>query len=357
MWGDTQQMEKRIQWLDLVRTAAIICVVLCHTTEQIYQFKPQSSSLGLVYQISKYIFFSIGRLGVPLFMLSSGYLLLDRPYNEQACIRFWKNNSLRLFLCTECWFLLYDIYLHLANNAPLSPVSVAKDLLFVSAVQMPHTWYMPMILGMYVLFPFVANALRSMKPSMLLVPLAIYIFYAFAFPYIKAACKLFGFGTMKLQFSTGFSGGYYGLYFILGYAVKKNLFKKIPRLLLATAGCVSFLTVVGVQVSGYLIKDPYNVWYDDLFLLLCSLCLFESFSRIGPVKAYRLIRCVSRYSFAIYLIHVFVLFQLSPLIQLLAIPKFIKVPVTCLLSALFSLLMAFIIGLIPKAGKYLLYIK
>lgn len=350
-------MEKRVQWLDLVRTAAIICVVLCHATEHMYHFNAQSSSLGLVYQIAKYTFFTIGRLGVPLFMLCSGYLLLDRQYDEQACIRFWKYNLLRLFLCTECWFLIYDIYLHLANDAALSLVSIAKDLLFLSAVNMPHAWYMPMILGMYVLFPFVANALRSMKPSMLLVPLGLFFFCSFVFPYINTASGLFGFGTLSLKLSSGFSGGYYGLYFILGYAIKKDLFKKIPRLLLAAADIVFFFAAVSVQVLGCMIERQYNVWYDDLFLFLCSLCIFESFSRVRSVKAYRSVRCVSRYSFAIYLIHVLVLYQLSPLVRLLAIPNSIKVPFDCLLGTLISLLIAFLIGLIPKVGKYLLYIK
>lgn len=350
-------MEKRVQWLDLVRTAAIICVVLCHSTERIYQFTEQSYSFGLLYQVAKFTFFSAGRLGVPLFMLCSGYLLLDRQYDEQACIRFWKHNFLRLLLCTQCWFLIYDIYLHLANNAPLTLAGVAKDLLFLTAVNMPHAWYMPMILGMYVLFPFVANALRSMKPSMLLVPLGIYFFCSFVFPYMKNASDLFGFGTLSLRFSSGFSGGYYGLYFVFGYAIKKGLFKKIPRPLLAAAGLVFFLAVVSVQVLGYLIKTPYKVWYDDLFLFLCALCIFEFLSRVRSVKAYRPVRCISRYSFAIYLIHVLLLYQLTPFVKLLAVSNSVKVLIDFLLGSLLSLLVAFLIGLIPKVGKYLLYIK
>lgn len=70
---------KRILWLDYARCFAIICVVFIHSVERIYnaydmQETAQMAAGSLLFRDAA---FAIGRLGVPVFLAISGYLLLD----------------------------------------------------------------------------------------------------------------------------------------------------------------------------------------------------------------------------------------------------------------------------------------
>lgn len=93
---------QRIQWIDMVRGIAILCVILCHVTENIYQLNVDSISL-LDFPSKIFVFsaFTCGRLGVPLFLFISGYLLLDRHYGMEGCCKFWKKNLLSLLITVE----------------------------------------------------------------------------------------------------------------------------------------------------------------------------------------------------------------------------------------------------------------
>ena len=102
--------KNRIVWIDLIRICAIVLVVLCHATEGIYKLDVDSVlALNTADKILVFTCFTIGRLGVPLFLMISGWLLLDRKYDRQAMKRFWKNSWLHLIACALVWFLLYDL--------------------------------------------------------------------------------------------------------------------------------------------------------------------------------------------------------------------------------------------------------
>lgn len=68
--------KKRIYYLDIARTFAIISVVLCHSVELIYNMNLKGwLNLSIKSQIYRTIVFTVGReLGVPIFLLISVYL-------------------------------------------------------------------------------------------------------------------------------------------------------------------------------------------------------------------------------------------------------------------------------------------
>ena len=78
----------RLPWADLVRAAAIVCVVLCHAAEATFQFiypdiMVQCSALT---QLLAYAAMAIGRMGVPLFLFLSGWFLLARQYDTPGAL-------------------------------------------------------------------------------------------------------------------------------------------------------------------------------------------------------------------------------------------------------------------------------
>lgn len=143
----------RIIYLDIARTFAIIFVVLCHSVELIYKMNLQGwVSISLNARIFKTIVFTLGRIGVPLFLFLTGYLLLNRKYDNDADIKkFYKNNLLSLIVTTEVWILIYNIFLSLYNNKPFDTYSLIKEMLFLQKVPLMNMWYMPIIIGIYIL--------------------------------------------------------------------------------------------------------------------------------------------------------------------------------------------------------------
>lgn len=77
------------------------------------------------------IAFTIGRLGVPIFLFLTGYLLLDRNFNEDMCEKFWKRNWLGMVITTEIWIVIYDIFLRVFHfQFHWHTMSLFKDMLF-----------------------------------------------------------------------------------------------------------------------------------------------------------------------------------------------------------------------------------
>ena len=180
MMADTK---RRIQWIDLVRVIAILCVILCHATERIYQLQlGYIDTYSIKSQIIAFAFFTIGRLGVSLFFLISGYLLLDREYSAEDCKRFWKTSCFQLWVCTVVWWIIYDLYLSFQGQE-ITLKTVLMDILFFHKVNMSHVWYMPVILSLYLLIPLVANALKRLDNRYLMIPISFFVIYMFGFPF------------------------------------------------------------------------------------------------------------------------------------------------------------------------------
>lgn len=104
---------KRILWLDYARAFAIFSVLLVHSAEYAYALKPEEIlKLGTVSSLIRLASIVVGRLGVPIFLMLSGYLLLDRDYTTAEKIKsFYKKNLLPLVLTVEVWVVIYYAYL------------------------------------------------------------------------------------------------------------------------------------------------------------------------------------------------------------------------------------------------------
>lgn len=161
---------KRILWLDYARCFAIICVVFIHSVERIYveYDAHEIANLAASSLWFRNIAFAIGRLGVPLFLAISGYLLLDRDYSSADKIfKFYKHNLLPIVITTEIWNVIYDAIIFI-DNGKFDFEVLIRDLLFFKTNQMGNMWYMPMIIGVYIALPFVANAIKTLKQKRLL---------------------------------------------------------------------------------------------------------------------------------------------------------------------------------------------
>ena len=349
---------KRILWIDLARATAIFMVVVCHVSTAIYELSPSFIlSVGLGSQITAFLLFTIGRLGVPLFLMISGYLLLDRKYDDDSCKKFWQDRWFHLLMCVLIWWFIYAIFLCIVNNKSLDIWEFVQALFFFKDIGVNSAWYMPMILGLYILIPFVAILLKKIKLSTLKFPTLIFAFFTFVFPLVSTINNILGGREMSLYFSLGFSGGAYGLLLITGFLVKKGVFKIIKAPYLIICIIVNIILSVILQIWSYHSDFPYNIWYDNMLIMLPAVCLFELMSRIKTVKYYKAINFVARLSFARYLVHYLVIKLFRETINSLAMPHTVRFVCLFVVVWIVSTIITYLIYKIPKVGKYILYMK
>lgn len=324
----------RLPWADLVRAAAIVCVVLCHAAEATFQFiypdiMVQCSALT---QLLAYAAMAAGRMGVPLFLFLSGWFLLARQYDTPGALLFWKRHLPGLVLTTEIWLVLYAAFDAVRpGGIAFSTVRLVRNMTFQEYTQ-GHMWYMPMILGLYLFVPFVACAVQ------------------------RLGLRALGREPLGGVLSLDFGGGVYGLLLVGGYLARRGCLRRVRAVWLALAGTACFAGLVWLEFFAYAHGVAYNVRYNCFLLAGQALCLFELLSRVRRVPAGRLAASLARCSFGIYLVHVPVQTLLKPVADGIAVMP-LRIVVYFALPLAASWALVHFLGKIPALGRVLFYMR
>lgn len=354
----TGQDRRRIAWLDTARAFAILMVLLVHATENLYVMNPEKlNGMSLASSTFAVITFVLGRLGVPFFLFLTGYLLLDRIFDEGACRHFWKKNWLGMLITTEVWIVIYDIFLPAAHFAPFQKLGFIEDVLLVHQVRMGHMWYMPMIIGLYICIPFAARALQKLNYRIVLFPVGLLSLYAFGLPIVALITRILGRHDVPFEatIDLGFAGGIFGLYLVLGWCIKKGMLEQFSTPILGIVSMSSLILTIACQITAHQCGINYNVWYQYGFLVICALCLFELFSRCQHYPLQKVWDWLSRNSFGIYLIHFPFCMLISRGMGHVHLLMPFKVVILWCSMLIISALLCLVVDRFPKLGKILLY--
>ena len=133
--------------VDLIRTLAIIGVIFLHATNDL---TPDSmSQLEVVRWVTVDVYQSFARIGVPLFVMLTGALLLQPSKNESLTV-FLKKRWARIGLPFFFWGALYFVWIYFADNTPVTVNSVIQGFLTSPYLQF---WYIYMLVGLYLITP------------------------------------------------------------------------------------------------------------------------------------------------------------------------------------------------------------
>ncbi len=358
---------KRIIWMDYVRTTAIIFVVICHVIETEY-YAVRTGKLFISDYIWYFenILFTIGRLGVPLFLLLSGALMLNREYNVKS---FYKAALLPLFLTTEIWIILNYFYYCLLYSANFSFKNLFSEMTFMRNLSFSHMWYMPMILGIYLVIPLLTKVLKNTSLKEVSLPLLVsFIIFSILPLFNSFAGEVIAFmPDANTVLNTGFLGGLYGMLIIFGHFINNhNILKKMKSFVLLAIIIAAFLlNILGARF--FYLKKLYHSdvfgWYASPFIIIISIAIFELIKRINFKKCSKTIMLISRGSFGIYLMHNLVLIAFNKLIVRFGFLTNYNFAVLSLIRFLFSFgipfLIIFVADFLPfrKLKKLLLHMK
>lgn len=350
---------KRYIWIDLLRSFAIMCVVLCHSVEASYKLLDVNfmNALSLKSEIFSFIAFTFGRTGVPIFLFITGYLILGRNFDSHSTIKFWKKNWLPLLITIEIWLVIYSLLLYITRGTPTSLWGIIKDVLFLDGTGYNHMWYAYMIVGVYLFLPFVSSVVEKFETKIILFPLILSFVYLSIVPLTNILLTLNEKGAIENQLDLNFSGGIYGIYIIIGYLIKKGIFKNIKSSYLVFLSILSFVLTVVLQMYLYGNRYVYPVNYSNCFLIIFGMLIFELGSRIKTIPFEKIWLSISKCSFGIFLIHNpvkdFVISILNFEIKLLPI----KTAIIFIITFIISWSIVALVGKIPIVRKYLFNMK
>ncbi|OLU44584.1 acyltransferase [Faecalibaculum rodentium] len=360
--------------LDIIRSCAIILVVLNHTVELIYPIHEWTAD-GIPVLVQDFSFksqlfaltvFSVGRVGVPLFLMLTGYLLLTRDYSDDAdVIKFYRTHLVPLLITWEIWILIYQIFIAIYNQVPFDLLLYVERASFLSHAGLMHTWYIPVLLGLYVFLPYISRLLHSMNGRTVVFWICLVYFAYFLIPSVNLVQQWISVDQKYLvtsQLGFAFSGGEYGFYLICGYLIHRyqrllsqKTSKKAEWNLILVFFIALFITSL-CSIWSFEVGEPYRVWYSFLTLPILAVTLFLILDRWRVSMNIKwIVYRVSKYSFGIYLVHVLILLMYRDWWQEMAI-RFsypLITVATAIITMLASIGVVFLLSKIKTVNKWL----
>lgn len=366
--------QRRTFYLDLVRVIAIVSITLNHAVNRSYRnYQGQMKeylAIPLVSTLFKTLITVLSHIGVPLFLMITGVLILNKKMEDGNDLkRFYKHNLLSLFITAEIWYILFYWYLVLDRGIQKIGWLKAIDgmfstMLFQNQTTMDCMWYMPMILCVYATLPFaimVKDKLANSKEKLLSLPMVLLFLTTMVMPFVSNLLKLLGLEGLKSPFEDNHLFSFYYIYIIVGYLIGKGLLNKLSTRSVALVAGGSFVICCVYQLWAYSRPENYLVAYDFPLMPVCAGFLFELVRRGADrlKKVQKPVTYISRIAFGIYFVHILVMTELVKILNRYAPAMFRPVRLLTLeaVSVGLSIVVIFLLSRIKVFRKYLFLVK
>lgn len=353
----SKDQSARLLNIDALRLFAGLMVVFLHVSASGWYAVPVDSTDWKIINFYN----SAVRSCVPLFFMISGYVFFSK--NTLSISKLLKNNVFRLFVIYLAWSVLYGVdklgfEVLFASGGMTALAKAVIDSHY-------HLWFLPVLIGLYCLFPVLHPLAKSENRQIL--------FYAcmlfFLFGVVVQTLLLYPYQTHyiptalhKISYElVGCSG-----YALWGYYLSTKDFSKLR-------GCYLVLLLVAIVASATKINEMYSVHYGKaadllygdmslpvfaeavlLFIIFSRLRVF--FSACSPQLA-KVIVLAAKCVLTIYLLHPFVLEHLYQYqwlsISTLVSNTWLSIQLLSLGIFICCLLVGMILNKIPFVNKWL----
>lgn len=384
---------RREVWIDWMRTAACLMVILVHSTEPFYLGGNGSLILNQADAFWASFFDSFVRACVPLFIVASSYLQFPLHYSTGEFVR---RRTVRILIPFLIWSLVYAFVWG-------EPVSNLKSLMLNFNYSAGHLWFVYMLVGVYMLMPLLSPWAEKVGRNELLIYIGIWAFSTFIpliRDWVSSEPMTFVYGPTGIPRQALYplwgeaSWNGYGLFYYLsgfvGYLLLGLYFRKfVPELSWKKTIAVSlpcWLTGFAITFGGFLrrvyetsggsfpaegvINDAVyweTTWCNDTvgvaLMTVAWILLFRKFKGEGAFYR-KVLLPVSKASYGMYLSHLLILVPISGAVRGWlgsgddGVLGFWTSPVEILLSAVTAFVAVAVLSVmlqkIPKIGKYLI---
>lgn len=296
--------------VDLIRTVAIVAVIMLHATNDATSFNPEAPFEVWRWWIVN-IYQSMSRLGVPLFAMLSGALLLQPAKLGEPLSNFFKKRWARIGLPFLFWGATYFVWDFFANPETFTSSSIIQGILTGPYF---HFWYLYMLIGLYLFTPILRIIVAHANRKLIKYFLIVWFLGAVLVP-------LPGFfGTYYLDSNIFIIPLWVG-YFVLGlYCLKVQVHRSTLSILLLLG---LTLTAVGTYFMAATFGGTLTYFFHDYFsptMILASVALYmllntfqtsSNQTETHHPKGNWLLRKISENSLPLYLLHVMIIESLQ----------------------------------------------
>lgn len=342
-----------IYFIDYLRASAICLVVLHHIG---YSFMP-----GNTYTVYlDKLFYFIEKMGVPIFLMISGFLLL---YKKWEIKDFFKKRTKRLFFPFIIFSYFYS-YFHLfvIKDTEINIINIFLPFL---VKQEHHLWYIYMLFSVYIIVPLLSDFISNRNIKDILFYNILWFISTFLLWFIPSNVD---FGLYKnfigidIPFYTlYYISGYVGYFFLGGLLRKMYDNKLIFNILKIKYIVMLFIAYLFLSILGFFIFDIPSEMVNTYLTLPCIFLSISFFLFVlreekniysSRIINFLLIK-ISKYSYGIYLIHVFFIFLYSKILAYLEMECIRNKMCFFVLVFTSSILSVHVITKMPK-GKYII---
>lgn len=289
--GETQHLmttnNQRIGYLDYLRVWAMLMIIILHSP------MPNMQASGLILSSVSFI----TATGLVLFFMISGALLLSKTYQMKPFLlrRFSKIAWPTLFWSL---FYLFDKWVR---------GTISTDYLFRSVLSIPFSpqgngilWFLYTLMGLYLITPILSSWLntaskRDVEWILMLWTISLLI------PILGNIINVGDINNTHILF---YLSGFIG-YYILGYYLHHHVksFKvSILALLIIPLVLAAMLKLSEANVDFY-----KYLWYLSIPMAMMAAFWFLLVKKYFSSSVPSIIALISKYSFGIYLVHIFVM--------------------------------------------------
>lgn len=340
--------KKRIWYWDVLRIAAMVFLVVRHSATATFEFVPTLSPDWWVCNV----YGSLAAWMVPVFMMISGASFLD-PARDVTVGRLYKRNIFRMLCAFFFWAVFYALY----NTFSGQDISESfAEMVFQGHF---HLWFLPMIIGMYILTPLLRTVTQNRKATLTIT--AVTAVTGVVIPFLQDMGWFFDNSLLTGYHHFGFFSAYVCFFFV-GHLLHSAEIRPGVRKAIYFVGILS--TVI-VFAGTYLLTVKDGAHNEDmqadnnLFTALQGAAIFVFAKYRLRNAAFReehqkLILDISKLTFGVYMIHVVLLalldrFGFSPLTY----PAIYIIPMLILFVLPTSFFLSYLVGRIPWLGKYI----
>ena len=286
--------KERIFYYDVLRAFAIIAVIICHVD---HFFGPLTTPTQVFAQMT---FHDIGDIGVPIFLMISGALLLNREYPSLE--KFLKRRFARIIYPFIFWIILIlgQLYYHGYNSKFIWNVFIGEPSI---------TWYFWILIGIYLFIPVLNSFIKDYKIKGAEYFLAVWLF--------TMILKTFNAYPLWHYFNLDMFASFIG-YPVLGYWLVNKDFKLddkklcIIGLIILIISLAVFVYLGYTKVSLIRYENLPNVMMGvGLFLFVMCLDRLKKFNSIKDNFIGKAILSLSVCSYGMYFSHTIVVKELS----------------------------------------------
>lgn len=354
-----REQRSRIYYFDIMKAFAILAVVITHVAgSSWYAIVDMENVAANGFDkfgfIASTIWLGLAKCGVPIFLMTSGALLLQKSYSIK---QIYKRIGL-LAVSLVIMLMVYEMTMLLcdAGSSQLSVINVFRNTMtdLLLGTGPTYSWYLYTLIGIYIILPILKVYVDAVNETIYRYTLLIIWIVSSVIPFVMLIIPAdISMSVQMLLMGTNTFSGFVG-YFLLGYYLEKYDLR-VPERFLAILGVLGIGIVICLVVINPGIMEDYMRYYMPgvvIYGVAMYVLIRRLAQRLQDTKARGILSDMGTKTLGIYMLHMPVVMILGYMgVAAEYYCEAISIPVIALIVLLFTYGIVSLLRLIPVINR------